>query len=155
MAWGLEVRVPFLDKEFLNLSMPIRPNQKLRNIEKYILRKAFDPAMTDGYEYLPKEVLWRQKEQFSDGVGYNWIDSLIENCGERVSDEALAEAGCRFEYNTPTTKEGYYFREIFEEYYPNCERVSEYWIPNTEWEGVKADPSGRAQGVHLEYEENM
>ncbi len=155
MAWGLEVRVPFLDKEFLNLSMPIRPNQKLRNIEKYILRKAFDPSMTDGYEYLPKEVLWRQKEQFSDGVGYNWIDSLIENCGERVSNEALAEAGCRFEYNTPTTKEGYYFREIFEEYYPNCERVSEYWIPNTEWEGVKADPSGRAQGVHLEYEENM
>ena len=93
MAWGLEVRVPFLDKEFLNVSMPIRPQQKMRKVEKYILRKAFDPEMTGGEVYLPEDVLWRQKEQFSDGVGYNWIDSLIESCNQRVSDEELDHCG--------------------------------------------------------------
>ena len=89
---GLEVRVPFLDKEFLNVSMPIRPEQKMRNIEKYILRMAFDPKMTGGEKYLPTEVR-RQKEQFSDGVGYNWIDSLIKSCNERVTDEEMVK--CR------------------------------------------------------------
>ena len=152
MAWGLEVRVPFLDKEFLNVSMPIRPEQKLNGIEKYILRKAFDPSMNNGEVYLPHDVLWRQKEQFSDGVGYNWIDSLIADCQSRVSDEEFENAGVKYEYNTPQTKEAYYFREIFEEYYPNCEKVSEFWVPNTDWEGVKADPSGRAQGVHENFD---
>ena len=155
MAWGLEVRVPFLDKEFLNVSMPIRPQQKMRKIEKYILRKAFDQEMTGGEVYLPEEVLWRQKEQFSDGVGYNWIDSLIESCNQRVTDEELSGAGEKYEYNTPQSKEAYYFREIFEGYYKNCDKVSEYWIPNTDWEGVKADPSGRAQGIHEQFDNNL
>ena len=148
MAYGLEARVPFLDKEFLNLSMPIRPDQKMRKIEKYILRKAFSPDMTGGEQFLPDEVLWRQKEQFSDGVGYDWIDSLIESCNSKVSDEEFNQSSSKYEYNTPSNKEAYYFREIYEEYFPNCEKVSECWIPNTDWEGVKSDPSGRAQGVH-------
>ena len=155
MASGLEVRVPFLDKKFLEVSMPIRPEQKLRKIEKYILRKAFDPEMTGGVEYLPKEVLWRQKEQFSDGVGYNWVDSLIEKCNLMVSDEKFSNASKEYEYNTPQTKEDYYYRKIFEEYYPRCEKISEYWVPNTDWEGVKADPSGRAQGVHQSFDSNF
>ena len=116
---------------------------------------AFDPKMTGGEKYLPTEVLWRQKEQFSDGVGYNWIDSLIKSCNERVTDKEIAGAGIKYEYNTPKTKEAYYFREIFEEYYKNCDKVSEYWVPNTDWEGVKADPSGRAQGVHDQFDDNL
>mgnify|MGYP001174361645 CR=1 FL=1 len=155
MAWGLEVRVPFLDKNFLDVSMPIRPSQKLRNIEKYILRKAFDPEMTGGEEYLPKEVLWRQKEQFSDGVGYNWVDSLIRKCNEEITDIQFKQAKYKYTYNIPQTKEAYYYREIFESYYSNCEKVSEYWIPNTDWEGVKSDPSGRAQNIHAVYEDNF
>jgi asparagine synthase (glutamine-hydrolysing) len=155
MAWGLEVRVPFLDKEFLNISMPIRPEQKMKNIEKYILRKAFDQSMTDGEAYLPTDVLWRQKEQFSDGVGYNWIDSLVRDCEEKVNDEDFSKAEDRFPHNTPKTKEAFYFRTIFDEYYPNCERVSEFWVPNTDWEGVNADPSGRSQGVHNQFDETF
>tara|TARA_B100000795_G_scaffold268520_1_gene255643 strand:+ start:6808 stop:8472 length:1665 start_codon:yes stop_codon:yes gene_type:complete len=152
MAWGVEVRVPFLDKEFLEVSMPIRPDQKLRKIEKYILRKAFDPEMTDGVEYLPKEVLWRQKEQFSDGVGYNWVDSLIESCNQKVNDKKFSQVAQKYEYNTPKTKEDYYYREIFDEFYPRCEKISKYWVPNTDWKGVKSDPSGRAQGVHENFD---
>ena len=155
MAWGLEVRVPFLDKEFLNRSMPIRPSQKMDKIEKYILRKAFDPSMNEGEVYLPEDVLWRQKEQFSDGVGYNWIDSLVRDCDEKVINEEFLNAANKFPHNTPKTKEAFYYRTIFTDYYPECEKVSEFWVPNTDWEGVNADPSGRAQGIHDQFDETF
>src|SRR5690606_14884782 len=102
MAHGLEVRVPFLDKEFLSMSMLISADEKQpkshNGIEKYILRKAFD---TKEDPYLPDEILWRQKEQFSDGVGYSWIDTLIEYCSSKVSDEEFDSASALFPYNTP------------------------------------------------------
>ena len=159
MSWGLEVRVPFLDKEFLNTAIPIRPELKLckkteediKKVEKYILRKAFSSEMNeDNYEYLPESVLWRQKEQFSDGVGYNWVDSLKEMTDRLVDDKEMDNLEEKYPINTPTTKEGLYYRRIFEELFPNCSNVSQYWIPNTEWQGVKADPSGRVQDVHDE-----
>ena len=83
------------------------------------------------------------------------IDSLVEDCEEKVKDEDFSKAEDMFPHNTPKTKEAFYFRTIFEEYYPNCERVSEFWIPNTDWEGVNADPSGRAQGVHDQFDETF
>ncbi|MGZ0788125.1 asparagine synthase-related protein, partial [Pseudomonas saponiphila] len=99
-AWGLEARVPFLDKEFMDVAMRINPEAKMSKdgrIEKHILRKAFEHK-------LPKEVAWRQKEQFSDGVGYSWIDGLKEQAAARVDDLQLANAKFRFPYNTPETK---------------------------------------------------
>ena len=147
MSWGLEVRVPFLDKQFLELAVPLPQDFKLRKIEKYCLRKAFD---TEDNPYLPKSVLWRQKEQFSDGVGYNWIDSLIEKTRDMYTDAEFQSLQGKYVINPPQTKEALYFREIFEELFPKCENTVTYWIPNTKWEGVKADPSGRAQNVHLE-----
>ena len=84
MAWGLEARVPFLDQKFVDYGIPIHPQLKCKKIEKYILRKAFD---TKENPYLPEEILWRQKEQFTDGVGYSWLDSLVETCNKSVSDE--------------------------------------------------------------------
>ena len=148
MAWGLEVRVPFLDKQFLETAVPIRQNLKLNKIEKYCLRKAFgDPED----RYLPDSVLWRQKEQFGDGVGYNWIDSLIKQTEEMFTDEEFEELKKNYEVNPPMTKEALYFRIIFEERFPNCAETVDYWIPNTKWEGVKADPSGRAQTVHSDH----
>jgi asparagine synthase (glutamine-hydrolysing) len=163
MAWGVEVRVPFLDKQFLETSIPIRPDLKMRSrfedsprVEKYILRKAFDKNMNpEGYQYLPDSVLWRQKEQFSDGVGYNWVDSLIEDAENQIEHFDLEEVKRFYPINTPTTKEGLYYRRIYEDLFPECESVSKYWIPNTDWEGVKADPSGRAQNVHDEHDENF
>ncbi len=113
-AWGLEARVPFLDKEFMDVAMRINPEAKMSKdgrIEKHILRQAFEHK-------LPKEVAWRQKEQFSDGVGYSWIDGLKELAAEKVDDLQLANAKFRFPYNTPDTKEGYYYRCFFEELYP-------------------------------------
>lgn len=116
-AWGLEVRVPFLDKEFLNMAMLINPKNKMitknHNIEKYILRKSFDNG-----EYLPDEILWRQKEQFSDGVGYNWIDSLKEYANITITDKQMKYAHIIFPYNTPKTKEGYLYRQIFTKHFP-------------------------------------
>lgn len=109
-AWGLETRVPFLDKEFLEYSMGIDPIEKMcpgAKIEKYVLRKAFEG-------YLPEEILWRQKEQFSDGVGYSWIDQLKKYTDSVVSDEMLATAKEKFPEKTPLTKEEYYYRAIFE-----------------------------------------
>ena len=163
MAWGVEVRVPFLDKQFLETTMPIRPDLKIRareegqpRIEKYILRKAFSKEMNpENYQYLPDSVLWRQKEQFSDGVGYNWVDSLIEETEKYISDFDMEGLERQYPVNTPTTKEGLFYRQIFEELFPDCENASKYWIPNTSWEGVKADPSGRAQQVHDEHNETM
>ena len=142
MAWGVEVRVPFLDKQFLETAVPIRKDLKLRKIEKYCLRKAFEG------DYLPDSVLWRQKEQFGDGVGYNWIDSLIEMTNNIYTDEEFNTKKDKYSTNKPQTKEALYFREIFEELFPKCENTVTYWIPNTKWDGVNADPSGRAQNVH-------
>ncbi|MEI6858487.1 MAG: asparagine synthase B [Shewanella sp.] len=113
-AWGLEARVPFLDKEFIDVAMRINPEAKMSKngrIEKHILRQAFEHK-------LPKEVTWRQKEQFSDGVGYSWIDGLKELAAEKVDDIQLENAKFRFPYNTPDTKEGYYYRCFFEELFP-------------------------------------
>ena len=113
MAWGIEGRVPFLDKEFMDIAMRLNPQDKMINgerMEKWVLRKAFE-------EYLPKEVAWRQKEQFSDGVGYNWIDTLKEVVEEAVTDQMLANAHHRFPIQTPRTKEEYHYRSIFEEHF--------------------------------------
>jgi len=143
MAWGLEVRVPFLDKQFLELAVPLKQDLKLKKIEKYCLRKAFEAD-----NYLPESVLWRQKEQFSDGVGYNWIDSLVSQTSKMYSDEDFTSKQQLYSVNPPQSKEALYFREVFDELFSNCENTVTYWVPNTKWEGVNADPSGRAQAVH-------
>lgn len=114
-AWGVEGRVPFLDKEFMDVAMRLNPADKMcgnGKIEKHIVRETFE-------DYLPEEVAWRQKEQFSDGVGYNWIDSLKELVEEKVSDEDMENAAFRFPIHTPATKEEYYYRSIFEEHFPS------------------------------------
>ena len=123
MAHGLEVRVPFLDKKMLDTTMTIDPEFKLRKageesqfVEKWLMRAAFD---TPEDPYLPAEVLWRQKEQFSDGVGYSWIDGLKEHASRVISDSDMETAGVRFPYNTPNTKEGCYYRTIFHSHFPN------------------------------------
>ncbi|CCG53780.1 Probable asparagine synthetase [glutamine-hydrolyzing] [Flavobacterium indicum GPTSA100-9 = DSM 17447] len=150
MAHGLEARVPFLDKAFLEVAMNIKPEEKqpktYDGIEKYILRKAFD---TPERPYLPEEVLWRQKEQFSDGVGYNWIDTLIEYCTEQVSDEDFAKAELLYPYNTPVTKEAFFYRSIFHKFYPqqSAAQTVRKWIPK--WQ-ENLDPSGRANAAHVE-----
>lgn len=150
MAHGLEARVPFLDKAFLDVAMLIKPLEKQPKTydgkEKYILRKAFD---TPDNPYLPDEVLWRQKEQFSDGVGYNWIDQLIEYCASKVTDEQLDSAKELFPYNTPTTKEAYFYRTIFHKYYPqqSAAETVRKWIPK--WQ-ENQDPSGRANAAHVQ-----
>lgn len=114
-AWGIEGRVPFLDKEFMDVAMRINPQDKMINkerMEKWVIRKAFE-------SYLPESVAWRQKEQFSDGVGYSWIDTLKKVVNEKISDEQLANAHFKFPIQTPTTKEEYYYRSIFEEHFPS------------------------------------
>jgi len=162
MAWGLELRVPFLDKKFLEVAMNIDPKYKefskgahaevdedgRPKMEKYILRKAFDCA-PDGKAYLPESILWRQKEQFSDGVGFSWIDSIKEHAGKIVSDEKMADAKKRWPSDTPDTKEAYMIREIFERHFPSEAAASTAvrWIPKQEW-GVSSDPSGRAVKIH-------
>ncbi|MBO1273436.1 asparagine synthase B [Shewanella sp. 4t3-1-2LB] len=113
-AWGLEARVPFLDKEFMDVAMRLNPDAKMSKngrIEKHILREAFE-------DMLPAEVAWRQKEQFSDGVGYSWIDGLKAHAAAVVDDKELANAHFRFPYNTPDTKEAYFYRCFFEERFP-------------------------------------
>ena len=114
-AWGIEGRVPFLDKEFMDVAMRINPKDKMINkerMEKWVVRKAFE-------DYLPASVAWRQKEQFSDGVGYSWIDTLKEVVNEVVSKEQMENAKYRFPIQTPQTKEEYYYRSIFEEHFPS------------------------------------
>lgn len=114
-AWGIEGRVPFLDKEFMDVAMRINPQDKMINgerMEKWVLRKAFE-------DMLPASVAWRQKEQFSDGVGYSWIDTLKEIVAKEVSDEQLANAKYKFPIQTPTSKEEYYYRSIFAEHFPS------------------------------------
>ncbi|MFD2601382.1 asparagine synthase B [Flavobacterium suzhouense] len=150
MAYGLEARVPFLDKAFLELAIKIKPEEKqpktYDGVEKYILRKAFDTPKTP---YLPNEVLWRQKEQFSDGVGYSWIDTLIEYCSEQVTDAELEAAEERFPYNTPATKEAYFYRTIFHKHFPqvSAAQTVRKWIPK--WQ-ENTDPSGRANAAHVQ-----
>ena len=115
-AWGIEGRVPFLDKEFMDVAMRINPQDKMINkehpMEKWVVRKAFE-------DMLPPSVAWRQKEQFSDGVGYGWIDKLKEVVAVEVSDEQLANAKYKFPLQTPTSKEEYYYRSIFAEHFPS------------------------------------
>ncbi len=113
-AWGVEARVPFLDKEFLDAAMRINPADKMitdGRIEKHILREAFE-------QLLPEEIAWRQKEQFSDGVGYGWIDAVKDFTAEHVSDAEMARAAGRFPHNTPASKEAYWFRSVFEQHFP-------------------------------------
>ena len=158
-AWGVEGRVPFLDKEFLDVAMRLNPEAKMapgKTIEKKILREAFA-------DMLPASVAWRQKEQFSDGVGYNWIDSLKALTSERVSDEEMAHASERFPINPPMNKEEYYYRSIFEEHFPS-ESTAKCVpsVPSVACSTAEAlawdesfknmnDPSGRAvKGVHDE-----
>ncbi|HPA72425.1 MAG TPA: asparagine synthase B [Spirochaetota bacterium] len=114
-AWGVEGRVPFLDKEFLDTAMRLNPKDKMTGqgrMEKWVLRKAFE-------EYLPESVAWRQKEQFSDGVGYGWIDTLKEMTSKAVTDEQMASAKYRFPIQTPMTKEEYFYRSVYSEHFPS------------------------------------
>ena len=149
MAHGLEARVPFLDKAFLDLIMQIDTKHKQAEtydgIEKYILRKAFD---TPESPFLPESVLWRQKEQFSDGVGYSWIDTLIAYCTAQVSDAQMEQAALLFPYNTPTSKEAFFYRSIFHEHFPQeaAAKTVRKWIPK--WQ-ENTDPSGRANKSHV------
>ncbi len=158
-AWGVEGRVPFLDKEFMDVAMTLNPEDKMAKdgkMEKWILRKAFE-------DYLPASVAWRQKEQFSDGVGYNWIDSLKAMVGEKVSDDQMKSAKFRFPINTPMSKEEYFYRSIFSEHFPSDTAAS--CVPSVPsiacstpealaWDPSfrnNADPSGRAvKSVHLD-----
>ncbi|RXW14718.1 hypothetical protein EST38_g11134 [Candolleomyces aberdarensis] len=162
MAWGLEARVPFLDKAFLEVAMNIDAKEKQFSkgsqqtfdedghpkMEKYILRKAFDCA-PGGKPFLPKSILWRQKEQFSDGVGYSWIDGMKELSAEAISDEAFAKRAERWPEDTPDTKEGYFIRQIFDDLFPSktAAETAVRWIPRGDW-GCSSDPSGRSVSIH-------
>lgn len=156
MAWGIEGRVPFLDKEFMDVAMTINPKDKMitpERMEKWVLRKAFE-------DLLPESIAWRQKEQFSDGVGYSWIDTLKQVAEDEVTDEMMANAKFRFPINTPMSKEEYRYRTIFESHFPTDSAAS--CVPSVpsvacstpvalEWdEAFKKmnDPSGRAVKVH-------
>ena len=156
-AWGVEGRVPFLDKDFLDVAMRLSPRAKMcpgNVIEKKIVREAFS-------DMLPKDIVWRQKEQFSDGVGYSWIDTLKQMTAAAVSDEQMAHAAERFPVNPPMNKEEYYYRSIFEEHFPSASAArSVPSVPSVAcstaealaWDASFAglnDPSGRAvSGVH-------
>ena len=142
-AWGVEARVPFLDKEFLEVCMNIDPAEKMitpDRIEKYILRKAFDTTNESTKPYLPDKILWRQKEQFSDGVGYGWIDALKDNAAKHVTDEMMKKPKAEWE-DVPDTKEAYWYRLMFDEHFPPyCASTVMRWTPT--WSD-QTDPSGR------------
>ena len=159
-AWGVEGRVPFLDKEFIDVAMQMNPKDKLSGkagggkIEKWILREAFK-------DMLPPEITWRQKEQFSDGVGYSWIDSLKELCEQKITDDQFARVKDRFPINPPMTKEQYYYRTLFEQFFPSSSAAKTVAYEASvacstakalEWDEAfknMNDPSGRAvAGVH-------
>ena len=144
MAWGLEVRVPFLDKDFIDVSLPIHPQLKKKNkIEKYVLRKSFDRD-----DYLPSSILWRQKEQFSDGVGYSWIDSIKQHAISSISDELYEEI--KTMCPDVTNREEAYYRNVFNKRFPVKNEFVRRWVPKMTWEGVSYDPSGRAQKIHID-----
>ncbi len=151
-AWGIEGRVPFLDKEFIDVAMQINPQDKMINkdrMEKWVVRKAYE-------DYLPESVAWRQKEQFSDGVGYSWIDTLKEVVRVAVTDDQMDNAHFRFPLQTPQNKEEFYYRTIFEEHFPSdAAALSVPSVPSVacsspialEWDEAfknQNDPSGRA-----------
>jgi asparagine synthase (glutamine-hydrolysing) len=151
-SWGIEGRVPFLDKEFMDVAMRINPKDKMitpDRMEKWVIRKAFE-------QYLPESVAWRQKEQFSDGVGYDWIDTLKEVVEKNVSDEQMQNAHFKFPVQTPQNKEEFYYRSIFEEHFPSeTAALSVPSVPSVacstpialEWDEAfknMNDPSGRA-----------
>jgi len=156
-SWGVEGRVPFLDKEFMDIAMRLNPKDKMAGngkMEKWILRKAFE-------DYLPESVTWRQKEQFSDGVGYNWIDSLRALTTEMVTDEQMAKVNETYPINPPMNKEEYYYRTIFTDYFPS--EAASLCVPSVpsvacstpialEWDASfknMNDPSGRSvKSVH-------
>ena len=158
-AWGIEGRVPFLDKEFIDVAMRINPKDKMINkdrMEKWVLRKSFE-------NYLPDSVAWRQKEQFSDGVGYDWIDSLKELVNKEVCDAMFKNAKFTFPFQTPMSKEEYYYRSIFESHFPS--ETAAKTVPSVpsiacstpialEWDKSfknMNDPSGRSiSNVHLD-----
>lgn len=156
-AWGVEGRVPFLDKEFIDVAMRLNPEAKMcpgKNIEKRIVREAFA-------DMLPESIVWRQKEQFSDGVGYSWIDSLKALTASAVSDEQMEKAAERFPINPPMNKEEYYYRSIFEEMFPSESAAKSVpSVPSVACSSAEAlawdasfktlnDPSGRAvSGIH-------
>ena len=158
-AWGVEGRVPFLDKEFMDVAMRLNPGDKMisgERIEKWVLRKAFE-------DYLPASVAWRQKEQFSDGVGYNWIDTLKALTSSEISDDQLANAKYRFPINPPMSKEEYFYRSIFSEHFPSDSAASCVpSVPSVACSTAEAlardasfknmiDPSGRAvKSVHVD-----
>src|SRR6185369_8783469 len=157
-AWGVEGRVPFLDKEFMDVAMRLNPKDKMARdgkMEKWILRKAFE-------DYLPESIAWRQKEQFSDGVGYSWIDTLKKVASEKVSEEQLAHASFRFPVHPPLSKEEYHYRSIFSEHFPSDSAAA--CVPSVPsvacstpealaWDASfqnTNDPSGRAvKSVHV------
>lgn len=144
-AWGVEARVPFLDKQFLEVAMNIDPAEKMitkDRIEKYIMRKAFDTKDEPGEEpYLPDNILWRQKEQFSDGVGYGWIDALRDNAELHVSDEDMKTPKPEWGDDIPQTKEAWWYRCMFDEHFPPyCASTIMRWQPK--WVN-QTDPSGR------------
>lgn len=144
-AWGVEARVPFLDKKFLDVSMNIDPQEKVitkERIEKYILRKAFDTTdEPDTKPYLPDNILWRQKEQFSDGVGYGWIDALKDNAELQVTDEMMKNPKPEWGSDVPDSKEAYWYRTMFDEHFPSyCASTVMRWTPT--WSN-QTDPSGR------------
>lgn len=168
-AWGVETRVPFLDKGFLDMVMDTDPTVKMIDMEnkpdgehpqmeKYLLRKAFDVAEK---QYLPEDVLWRQKEQFSDGVGYDWVEELKAHAEQEVSDIEFAKRAQRFPRAPPSTKEYFYLRSLFESQFP--EACASETVPvgksiacstpeavewKAEWQASAGDISGRAVGVH-------
>ncbi|KAJ5907852.1 Asparagine synthase glutamine-hydrolyzing [Penicillium taxi] len=149
-AWGLEARVPFLDKEFLEYSMGVDPKDKMitsERIEKHMLRKAFDTSDDPSAEpYLPEKILWRQKEQFSDGVGYSWIDGLKDNAELQITDEMMKNPKPEWGTDIPDTKEAYWYRLMFDEHFPPyCASTVERWTPT--W-SKQTDPSGRAIAIH-------
>lgn len=159
MSWGIEGRVPFLDKEFMDVAMTMNPKDKMISkadgkMEKWVLRKAFE-------DLLPESIAWRQKEQFSDGVGYSWIDSLKEVAEKEITDEMMTNSKFRFPLNTPQNKEEYRYRTIFEEHFPS--ETAAATVPSVpsvacstpialEWDEAfknANDPSGRAvKSVH-------
>ena len=155
-AWGIEGRVPFLDKDFIDVAMRLNPQDKMitkERMEKWVVRKAFEND-------LPESVAWRQKEQFSDGVGYSWIDTLKELVNQEITDAQLANAHYKFPVQTPQNKEEFYYRTIFEEHFPSD--AAALSVPSVKsvacstpqalaWDKAfqnMNDPSGRAVGVH-------
>jgi asparagine synthase (glutamine-hydrolysing) len=155
-AWGIEARVPFLDKDFMEYAMSIDPSAKLcpgKEIEKKILREACADLLT-------KEIVWRQKEQFSDGVGYGWIDYLKDFAEKHVSDKMMQDAGKKFPVSTPNSKEQYYYRTLFDEMFKSPSAAATVPVGPSiacstptalRWSkafAAMADPSGRAVGVH-------